>query len=128
MAFSPRAPAPRPAVDAVTITRDGYSIDAFFCSSGANLLPAVSVVLLVKTTQPSTWQWRGEQHAQADSIEDTFDVQIHHLRESAVRMGIELLSPGSSRVCEQNVHVVRRLHDLLHQCLYICKLCAVGGH
>lgn len=53
------------------------------------------LVKLVKTTQPRSREKRAEQHAQADRIEDTLNVQIHHFCESAVRMGIELLPPRS---------------------------------
>lgn len=37
VACSPREPTPRPAIEAVTITRDGSSSEPFFCSRGANL-------------------------------------------------------------------------------------------
>ena len=37
MAFSPSEPIPRPAIDAVTMTREGSSRVAFFSSNGANL-------------------------------------------------------------------------------------------
>ncbi len=37
VAFSPKEPTPRPATEAVTMTRDGSSNVAFFCNSGANL-------------------------------------------------------------------------------------------
>ncbi len=37
VAFSPREPTAIPATEAVTMTRDGSSIVAFFCRSGANL-------------------------------------------------------------------------------------------
>jgi hypothetical protein len=37
VAFSPRLPTPRPAIDAVTNTREGSSTVAFFWRRGANL-------------------------------------------------------------------------------------------
>lgn len=40
VAFSPKEPTPSPATEAVTMTREGSSIVAFFCSSGANLYPS----------------------------------------------------------------------------------------
>lgn len=42
VAFSPRDPIPMPATDAVTSTREGSANEAFFSSSGANLLKNVS--------------------------------------------------------------------------------------
>ena len=40
----------------------------------------------------------GTQDIQTDSIEDTLDVQVHHLRESTIRVGIEFLPPRSPRI------------------------------
>lgn len=53
------------------------------------------LVKLVKIPQPPSRENRAEQYTQADSIEDTLNVQVHHFCESAVRMGIELLPPRS---------------------------------
>ena len=55
----------------------------------------------------------------------TFHIQIHHLRESFIRVCIELLTPSSPSVGEQNIHMISRFPDFIHQMLNIGDLGAV---
>lgn len=43
-------------------------------------------------------------------------------------MRIELLSPSSARVREQDIDMVRRLSHLSHQVFHALELRAVGGY
>ena len=60
-------------------------------------------------------------------VEDALDVQVHHLAERRVRVGLEGLPPRRARVREQDVHVVGRLGDLRRQPLDLGHLGRVGG-
>lgn len=55
----------------------------------------------------------------------TFHIQIHHLRERFIRMCVKLLPPRSSRVREQNIHMVRGFAHFRYQLLDIGDFGAV---
>ena len=67
-------------------------------------------------------------YIQSNSVENTFNVQIHDLRKCGIRMRIELLAPRSPRVRKQYIHMIRRLFHFLHQSLHVSYLRAVGRH
>lgn len=70
-------------------------------------------------------QHRGEQ---ADSVEDGTDVEVHDLGKGVVRVRVEMLAPGGSRVGQQNVDVVGVLAHLVQKVLNASKRRRVGGH
>lgn len=122
MACSPNVPTPKPAMEAVTITRDGSSCVEFFCSSGANLADDVSAGSLQAHCHYSANFF----DVQSYGIENTLNVQIHDFRKRGIRVSIELLAPCSTRIREQYIDMIRCLLDFLDQRLDTTNLRAVG--
>lgn len=114
---------PTPAMEAVTMTRDGSSRVAFLCRSGANLRAGVN-------STASQRRHGGLEnildHIQSNCVEHALDVQVHDLGESGVRMRVEFLTPRCTSVREEYVDMVCRLLDFLDQCLDTSYLGAVG--
>ena len=109
---------PMPAVEAVMIMREGDFWVAFASRRGANL----------------TW-FRMEvngvgnriQYLHSYGIEHALHIQIHYLPESGIRMSVELLTPGSAGISEEDVHMICCLPDLSNEVLNSRELCRVGG-
>ena len=80
--------------------------------------------LPVRTRRARTAQ---AHNVQPDGVEHALDVQVHHLRERAVGVRVELLPPRRAGVREQDVHVVGRLLHFLHQPFHVGDLGGVGG-
>ena len=68
----------------------------------------------------------GMGNSQSDSVEDTLDIQIHHLRKCRIRMCIELLTPRRSCIRKQDIYMVGRLTDFRNKLLDIGHVGAVG--
>ena len=63
-----------------------------------------------------------------NSVENALHVQVHHLGEHLLRVGIELLAPGGTGIGEEDIDVVGRLGNLGHQAIQLLHASAVGWH
>ena len=68
-----------------------------------------------------------ERQELADSVEDSPDVQVHHLGERTVGVGVDVLAPGRAGVGQQDVDMVGVLLDIGEQLLHAGQVGAVGG-
>ncbi len=64
---------------------------------------------------------------QPNGAKNALDVQIHHLPKRFIRMRVELFSPRSARIRQENIHMIRRPAHFRNQSLDFCDLGAVGG-
>ncbi len=68
-----------------------------------------------------------ERQELADRVEDSSDVQVHHLGERTVGVGVDILAPGRAGVGQEDVDMVGVLLDIGEQLLHAGQVGAVGG-
>lgn len=70
----------------------------------------------------------GIEHPQADSIKNTFHIQIHNLSKCLIRMRVEFFSPSGARIGEEDIDMVGGLFHLPQQGLHAFESAAVCRH
>lgn len=63
-----------------------------------------------------------------DGIENALNVEIHHLGEHLLGVGIELLAPSGTGISEENIDVISRLRDFSNQAIEVLHARAICGH